>query len=257
MAYDFTQYGRPAEIDTSRFNKEMQENIIRGHFNGTPGGVYQSLTGPKENERVQNINNGRDDSIRLSREEYESLLKRRVNDTPQNTAQPQQMNERTQQPYYQEYQQTPPNNNEQQGQKNASPDLNEFDRLMNEAFGGQGSRPDNVVNNQQQQQQQVANNQQTVQPKQEQQQVAQPQPSYEEIKARQELETYSREAGVNPEDVVKFATSLTMKELIDMYKASRPKEQIQQPINLSESRDGIRNVQTNPFPRYGQQKSIF
>lgn len=265
MAYDFSNYGKPAVIPTSQFTREMQENIINGHFSGAPGSVYNGLVQPK-NEQVdtnQSSNNGRDDRITLSKEEYQALVNRRANDTPQYTAQPNQMNANQQQqgqqttaPYGQTASPSP------NGQTNESViPKDDFEAMMNEALG-LGDRTSNNVNQQstqeQQQQAQVQANQNT-----QQQAPANATPSYEELQARQQLEQYSKEAGFTTDEVVEFASRLSIKDIVDMYKAvkvaqaQQQQQQQQQPINISEANGMKRNVPTNPFPIPRDMKSIF
>jgi hypothetical protein len=273
MSFDLRNYGKPVGLDTKDFTKDIQERIVDGYFKGTPGGVYNELvtrqndsqdTNDQYNNRQQG---GREEGVKLTREQYEQLLRRGANDATQTTAQPQQMNERQQQPYQQEYQQTPPvNNTQEQTKQNDATQTNGFEDLLNEALGLSDSKSNNVSNSNdgqaqpgQQQQMQTQQQQAQYQTQQGQQQQQSP-PSYEELAYAQQLQQYSQEAGVSPQEVIEFSKNIGIKDIVEFYKASKnggQSEQSNRPINLSEANGYKKNVPTNPISLMNRQKSIY
>lgn len=253
MSFDLSNYGQPIKMATKNFTKDMQEDIVRNHFSGTPGGVYNKMaTAQNEQARPSSrpLNEGTSNEVRLTREEYNNLLNANRGMTPNSPQPSQQMNEQqTQQPaqYNQAAGYPQPVTND------GNNETSDYDKMLNEILGVTDS------GTQQSQQQSQQAEQSVAQPQQSKQQQ-QGQPSFEEIQQRQRLDTYSRSIGVDSKEVLDFANNLSIEEIVDLYaayKQAQQQSQQQRPINLSET-NGVKGVvNNNPFPQRQRIKSIF
>ena len=249
---DLSNYGQPVQMKTSEFTRDMQQDIISNHFSGTPGGVYNKMVAPANEQAAptSNILQGREsgDTISMTRAQYNSLLNRGGMTTP-NTAQPQQMNEQT------PIQQQPNGYAPQQAPTNEPTSTNDFDMMLNDILGGEVSPP---------QQPQTTQVQQAIPPvQQEQTPVNQVDTSFEAMQEQQRLANYSAKMGVDSTEVSNFAQSLSVEDIVDLYTAVQSAKQQQQPQrqqhpqSLSES-GGLKGSNTqNHFVTRPQTKNIF
>lgn len=228
-------YGRNLTFPASEFSKDMQEHIINNYFDGT-GSAYDviynaSMQQNGQQQPAQTLaqqpaqpvapvqNQVQIDQAELDR--LRGIEKYVQNAQPFNT-QPQGMT-------------PPPQAQNENNQGNTTPPLSDLEKLMQDLYspGTAGTEP---------------------------QQPSQQQPQNQANDPQQMLSEISRDAilaGVNPNDVVNYISTLSSKDIVNLFKAANAQQQpaqVQQPVQPVQQPVQQQAYQPNTFGQPQQQQ---
>ncbi len=240
--------GQPIAMHKSQFTPELQESIIRHHFDKSIPGGYETLS-----ESIQNFQGQPDpDKVTISREEYENLQKRSQFDPNIVKEQVSQMFPANPVPN----EQTPGNPFEPQPPTQAPQQAltqNESNDIVERLFGPQQGQQANAQQNDQTTNVNNAQNDDA--------QLA--------AQVRDGIASICMQRQIEPNEFIQFATALSMDDIADLYVAWKqaqaeqaqqqgqvgasppqpvtrqaPESQTQAPINLAEVQPNPVNYQT-------------
>lgn len=234
--HDLSQnYGNNLSIPTNSFTREKQSQVVENYFNPNKGSLYNEEFNNREPKPQQSEQN---DKTMISNEElaelrgYKERIAKLEEKTRMNNNQPQQ----NQVPQQNE---TPANSNEDDA----------FNKLMNDFLKTDSSQsvPNNTNQTNDTQQPQ------TPQPGQDAGSVQAP----ENTQAFQEFSTVAKNAGHDPQEVLKFANQLTNEDIVSLYATYKQSvAQNEASPNVSEMPKNT-NIRGSVIPSSGRRHPIF